>query len=76
MIAGPSVKSLVPESPNENEDSITQITIGQLFKPGITEWTRIGLGGVKDAPRLPTGYVLFKDDVFLLKTDAIISGDK
>jgi len=67
---------LVPESLNEKEDGITQITIGQLFKPGTTEYTRTGAAGLKDAPPLPTGYVLFKDLVFRVKTEAITSGDQ
>jgi uncharacterized protein DUF11 len=74
MMPGPSVKELVPESPNEKQDGITQITIGQLFKPGTTEYTRIGTAGLKDAPPLPTGYVLFKDLVYRVRTEAITSG--
>lgn len=74
MIPGPSVKELVSESPNEKEDGISKIIIGQLFKPGNAEYTRIGAAGLKDAPPLPTGYVLFKDLVFRVKTEAIISG--
>lgn len=74
MIPGPSVKELIPESPNEKQDGITQITIGQLFKPGTTEYTRIGMAGLKDAPPLPTGYVLFKDLVYRVRTEAITSG--
>lgn len=74
MIPGPSVKELIAASPNEKEDGISRITIGQLFKPGTTEYTRIGVNGVKDAPPLPTGFVLFKDSVFRLKTEAITSG--
>lgn len=74
MIPGPSVKELVPESPREKEDGITQITIGQLFKPGTTEYTRIGAAGLKDAPPLPTGFVLFKDMVYRIRTEAITSG--
>jgi hypothetical protein len=68
------VKELIAESPNEKEDGISRIAIGQLFKPGTTEYTRIGLNGVKDAPPLPTGFVLFKDLVFRLKTEAATSG--
>jgi uncharacterized repeat protein (TIGR01451 family) len=74
MIPGPSVKELVPESPNEKEDGISKIIIGQLFKPGNTEYTRIGSAGLNDAPPLPTGYVLFKDLVFQIKTEAVTSG--
>src|SRR5437773_10697351 len=69
MVPGSSVKDLVPESPNEKGDGVAQITIGQLFKPGTTEYTRIGAAGLKDAPPLPTGYVLFKDLVFSVKTE-------
>ncbi len=76
MIQGPSAKDLVPELQNEKEDGITQITIGQLFKPGTTEYTRIGAAGLKDAPPLPTGYVLFKDLVFRLKTEAVTAGSQ
>lgn len=74
MVPGPSVKELVPASPNEKEDGISKIIIGQLFKPGNAEYTRIGAGGLKDAPPLPTGYSLFKDLAFDVKTDAITSG--
>jgi len=74
MIPGPSVKELVPEAPNEREDGVSKIIIGQLFKPGDTEYTRIGAAGLKDAPPLPTGYLLFKDLVFQVKTEAVTSG--
>lgn len=76
MIPGSSVKELLPESANEKEDGITQITIGQLFKPGTTEYTRTGAAGLKDAPPLPTGYVLFKDLVFRVKTEAVTAGSQ
>jgi len=74
MAPGSSIKDLVPESPNEKEDGITQITFGQLFKQGTAEYTRVGATGLKDAPPLPTGYVLFKDLAFRVKTEAIIAG--
>lgn len=74
MVRGQSVEELVPESPNEKEDGIAQIVLGQLFKPGPTEYARVGAAGLRDAPPLPTGFVLFKDLVFLLKTEAITSG--
>lgn len=74
MIPGPSVKELVAASTNENEDGISKIIIGQLFKPGRTEYTRVGAAGLKDAPPLPTGYLLFKDLDFQIKTEAITSG--
>jgi uncharacterized repeat protein (TIGR01451 family) len=74
MIPGASVKELIPESPNERVDGISKIIIGQLFKPGNAEYTRIGAADLKDAPSLPTGYVLFKDLVFQVKTEATISG--
>jgi uncharacterized repeat protein (TIGR01451 family) len=74
MIPGPSVKELIPESPNEKDDGIAQITLGQLFKPGSTEYTRVGANALKDAPPLPTGFVLFKDLVYRVRTEAIMSG--
>jgi uncharacterized repeat protein (TIGR01451 family) len=74
MIPGPSVKELIPESTNEKEDGISRITIGQLFKPGTTEYAAVGAKGLRDAPPLPTGYVLFKDLVYKVRTEAITSG--
>lgn len=76
MIPGPSVKELVPESSNESQDGVAQILLGQLFKPGPTEYTQIGATGLKDAPPLPTGYGLFKDLVFHIKTEAVIAGSQ
>jgi uncharacterized repeat protein (TIGR01451 family) len=73
MIPGTSVKELVPESPNEKEDGISQIIFAQLFKPGETEYKRVGSGVLKDAPPLPTGYTLYKDRVYEVKTHAIIT---
>jgi len=74
MVPGPSVKELVPESPNEKEDGISKIVLGELFKPGNAEYTRIGVAGLKDAPPLPTGYSLFKGLAFDVKTEATASG--
>lgn len=74
MIPGASVKELVPESPTEKEDTIARITIGLLFKPGTTEYTRIGVKGSSATPPLPTGYILFKDLVYNVKTEAVVSG--
>ncbi|MDX6528473.1 MAG: hypothetical protein QOH41_763 [Blastocatellia bacterium] len=76
MIPGSSVKELVPESPNEKEDGVAQITLGQLFKPGSTEYTHVGANALKDAPPLPTGYVLFKDLVYRIKTEAVTSSSQ
>ncbi len=76
MIPGASVKELVPETPNETENGISQIIYGQLFKPGTTEYTHVGAKALKDAPPLPTGYVLFKDLVYRIKTEAITSGSQ
>lgn len=76
MIPGPSVKELVPESPNEKEDGVAQITLGELFKPGSTEYTHAGANALKDAPPLPTGYVLFKDLVYRIKTEAITASSQ
>jgi len=74
MVSGPSVKDLVPEKPNPEQDGISQIVFAQLFKPGPTEYALVGAGGLKGTPPLPTGYVLFKDLVFSVKTEAISSG--
>src|SRR5438552_2644651 len=74
MIPGPSVKELVPESPNPSQDGVSQIIFSQLFKPGTTEYAHVGNRVLKNAPPFPTGYVLFKDLVFQVKTEAISSG--
>jgi uncharacterized repeat protein (TIGR01451 family) len=76
MIPGPSVKELVPELPNEKQDGICQITFGQLFKPGPTEYTHVGAKALKDAPPLPTGYALFKDLVYRIKTEAVTASSQ
>ncbi len=76
MISGPSVKELIPESLNEKEDGIAQITLGQLFKPGSTEYAHVGANALKDAPPLPTGYVLFKDLVYRIKTEAVTASSQ
>lgn len=76
MIQGPSVKELAPESPSQNEDGITQICFGLLFKPGTTEYTRVGMAGIKDRPPLPTGYRVFKDLVYQVTSEAIIAGSQ
>ncbi|MEK6336844.1 MAG: DUF11 domain-containing protein [Acidobacteriota bacterium] len=73
MIPGPSVKELVPESPNEKEDGISQIIFAQLFKPAPTEYKHVGTGALKNAPPLPTGYTLYKDRIYEVKTQAIIT---
>lgn len=75
MIPGASATELVPESPDE-KDGIAQIIIGRLFKSGNTEWTRIGSSGLKDSPPLPTGFVLYKNLAFRIKTEAIISNSQ
>ena len=67
--------NLVPESLGENEDGIAEIIFGGLsppFKP--TEYTYLGARGLKNAPSLPTGFVLFKDLVFQVKTQALVAG--
>src|SRR5258707_2329199 len=76
MIPGPSVKELIPESPNEKEDGVARITLGQLFKPGSTEYAHVGANALKDAPPLPTGYVLFKDLVYRIKTEAVTASSQ
>ena len=73
MIPGPSAKELVLESPSPNQDGISQIIFAQLFKPGPTEYRHAGTGALKDAPPLPTGYTLFKDRVYDVKTQAIFT---
>ena len=74
MIRGPSVTVLVPESPNENGDGISQIIFGEIFKEGETEYTRVGSRALSNAPPLPTGHVLFKDLAFHVKTQAVTAG--
>ncbi|HBB94850.1 MAG TPA: hypothetical protein DC054_05615 [Blastocatellia bacterium] len=75
MIQGPSEFIVVPDSLGENEDGIAQITFGGISPPPKpTEYASIGAKGLKDAPPLPTGYTLFKDLVFKVKTEALVSG--
>jgi uncharacterized repeat protein (TIGR01451 family) len=76
MVPGPSARELVPAAPKPTEDRISQILFGQLFKPGPTEYIHIGASGLKGLPPLPTGYVLFKDLAYRVKTEAIISGSQ
>jgi len=73
MIPGTSLKDLVTESPDQQEDGISQIILAQLFKPGPTEFTHVGAGALKTAPPLPTGYTLYKDGVYDVKTQAIVT---
>jgi len=73
MIPGPSMRELVPESQNEKEDGISRIVFAQLFKEGPTEYTHVGTGALKNAPPLPTGYTLYRDRVYEVKTQAIIT---
>jgi uncharacterized repeat protein (TIGR01451 family) len=74
MIPGPSVKELVPESRNPDEDGISQIIFAQLFQPGTTEYRHVGAKGLKAAPPLPTGCALFKDLAYEVTTEAIVAG--
>jgi hypothetical protein len=60
MIPGPSVKELVPESPNRDQDGVSQIIFAELFKLGPTEYKHVGTRALKNAPPLPTGYTLYK----------------
>ncbi|MGZ5434557.1 MAG: DUF11 domain-containing protein [Pyrinomonadaceae bacterium] len=73
MVPGPSAKELVPESPSEGEDGVSRIIFAQLFKEGSTEYTHVGTGALKNVPPLPTGYSLYKDRVYDVKTQAIIT---
>jgi uncharacterized repeat protein (TIGR01451 family) len=73
MVPGPSVRELVPESPKEKENRISQIIFAQLFKPGDTTYTHPGASALKNAPPLPTGCTLFKDLVYEIKTQAIMT---
>jgi len=75
MVAGESELHVIAESLSEQEDGISEIFFGGIsppFKP--TEYTHLGFKGLKDAPPLPTGFVLFKDLVFQVKTQALVSG--
>lgn len=74
MVRGAEVNVLVPDSKSTNEDGISQIVFGMIFKEGETEYTRVGPGALKNAPSLPTGHVLFRNLVFDVKTQAIVSG--
>jgi uncharacterized protein DUF11 len=76
MIPGASVKELIPESSDANSDGIAEIVLGQLFTLGNTEYTRVGAQALKDAPPFPTGYLLFKDLVYKIKTEAGIAGSQ
>lgn len=73
MIPGPSVKELVPKFPNPNQDGVNRIIFALLFKPGPTEYAHIGTAALKNAPPFPTGYTLFKDGVYEVKTKAIVT---
>ena len=73
MIPGPSVRQLVPESPNPDQDGVSQVIFAELFKPGPTEYKHVGTGALKNAPPLPTGYTLYKDRVYKIKTQAIVT---
>ena len=73
MIPGASQKQLVAET-DESQDGIAQIILGELFKPGPTEYKRVGAAGLKDAPPLPTGYSLLKDLAYDVRTEAITAG--
>jgi len=75
MVQGPSEFVLLPESLGENEDGVAQITFGGVSpSPKPTEYAFVGAKGLKDAPPLPTGYTLFKDLVFRVKTEALVAG--
>lgn len=75
MVQGSSEFTVVPETLGEKEDGIAQITFGGISPPPKpTEYTYLGMSGLKDAPPLPTGYVLFKDLVFRVTTQALIAG--
>jgi uncharacterized repeat protein (TIGR01451 family) len=75
MVQGPSEFIVLSESLGENEDGIVQIEFGSIsppFRP--TEYAFLGASGLKEAPPLPTGYLLFKDLVFRVTTQALSSG--
>lgn len=75
MVDGSSHFNVVAESLGENEDGITEIVFGGIsppYKP--TEYAHLGARGLKDAPPLPTGFLLFKDLVFQVKTQALVAG--
>jgi uncharacterized repeat protein (TIGR01451 family) len=74
MIPGPSVKELVPESRNPDQDGISQIIFAQLFQPGTTGYRHVGANGLKAAPPLPTGCALFKDLAYEVTTEAVVAG--
>jgi uncharacterized repeat protein (TIGR01451 family) len=73
MIPAQSLKELVSEDPTQ--EGIVQIRIGQLFKQGTTEYESIDRKTLKDAPPLPTGYRPFKDQVYRVTTEAMVSGE-
>lgn len=76
MVPAASVQDLIPESGDANSDGIAEIVLGQLFSPGNTEYAQVGTRALKDAPPLPTGYLLFKDLVYRIKTEAAIAGSQ
>ena len=73
MIPGLSIKELVPKSPKPDQDGVSQIIFALLFKPGPTEYAHIGPDALKNAPALPTGYTLFKDGIYRVKTKAVVT---
>jgi uncharacterized repeat protein (TIGR01451 family) len=74
MIPGASVKDLVPESPNADQDGVSQIIFAQLFQSGTTSYKHVGANGLKTAPPLPTGCALFKDLAYEVTTEAAAPG--
>src|SRR6267142_4486781 len=76
MVAGPSIKDLVAESSDQGDGGVVQITFGQLFKEGVTEYSHIGAKGLTDSPPLPTGFVLFNGLAYRVMTEAAVSGEQ
>lgn len=69
-----SQKELVAE--DSAQEGVVQITLGQLFKEGATEYTLLDRKTLKDAPSLPTGFIPYRNQAYRITTDAIVSGEQ
>jgi hypothetical protein len=74
MMQEPSVKELVPESPNFRPGRCSPALFARLFKLGSTEYTHVGAHGSKGARPFYSRCVPFKDLVYQVKMAAISSG--
>lgn len=74
MVPSQSGKELIRENPSSAE-GVVEITFGQVFKPGNTEYAQVAPQDLKGAPPWPTGFVAFHDLIYRVSTDATVSGE-